>query len=64
MTGIVIKFIIGLFVWLVLPALLIPKKGRNKKQIGTFIRITSKIVAFFVIIYASLDLIRYILNFR
>jgi hypothetical protein len=64
MIGIIIKFIIGLFIWLVLPVILIPKKGRNKKQIATFIGITCKIVALVVIVYASIDLIKYIINIR
>jgi hypothetical protein len=64
MIGVIIKFIIGLFIWLVLPVILIPKKGRNKKKIGTFIDITCKIGALVVFIYAAIDLIKFIVNIR
>lgn len=64
MTGIIIKFTIGLFILLVLPALMFPPKEKNKKQIRLFINISCKIIGSAIIIFAGIDLIRFLMNFK
>jgi len=63
MTGIIIKALIGLFIWLVLGQI-ICKQFKLKKNIKIFINISCKIVGIAVVVFSSIDLIKLLLNFR
>jgi hypothetical protein len=63
MVGIVIKAIIGLFIWLVLPNLFF-KKGRKKKSpYKKFTFIVCTIVGIMILLYAGADLIQMLFSF-
>ena len=62
MTEIVIKVLLGLFVWLVFGQILC-KQFKLKKDTKTFIDITCKIVGILMIVYAGIDLVKWLLNF-
>lgn len=63
MVGVIIKAIIGLFVWLMLPQI-IYKQRKFKKNTKTFINIVFKIIGIAVIIFAGIDFVKLVLNFH
>jgi len=63
MTGIIIKVLIGLFIWLVLGQI-ISKQFKLKKNTKLFVNIACEIVGIAVVAFASIDLIKLLLNFR
>lgn len=62
MTGIIIKALFGLFVWLVLNQILY-EQFKLKKNIKTFVNITCKIIGILMIVYACIDLVKWLLDF-
>jgi endonuclease YncB( thermonuclease family) len=58
MTGIVIKAIIGLFVWLVLPNLFFKKGKKKKSPYRKFTLIVCTVIGVLILIYAGVDLIQ------
>jgi len=64
MTGIIIKAILGLFVWMVLPSLVYKKRKYKKRTPQYFTYIACKIVGILMLVYAGIDLIRFLLNFK
>jgi predicted permease len=63
MTGIIIKAILGLFVWLVLPNLFFKKGKKKKKTYRKFILIACAIIGVLILVFAGIDLIHYLLQF-
>jgi hypothetical protein len=63
MTGIIIKAIVGLFIWLMLPQI-ISKRRKLKKNTKTFFKIVCFIVGIAVIAFAGIDLVKLLLNFN
>lgn len=63
MTGIIVKVLIGLFIWLVLGQI-ICKQFKLKKNTKIFVNISCKIVGIAVVVFSSIDLIKLLLNFR
>jgi len=63
MTGIIIKAILGLFVWMVLPRLIYNKRKYKKNTTQYFVNIACKIVGILMIVYAGIDLIRTLIDF-
>jgi|GEM_PF-2537710 len=64
MTGIIIKVILGLFIWWVLPRLIYKKRKYRKKTPQYFAHIACKIVGVAMIVFAGVDLVRLLLNFK
>jgi len=64
MTGVIIKAILGLFVWMVLPGLIYKKRKYKKNTPQYFANITCKIVGIAMIVFAGIDLIRLLLNIK
>jgi uncharacterized membrane protein SirB2 len=64
MVGIVIKAIIGLFVWMVLPQLFFKKKKRKKKKnpYKRFTFIVCTIIGILIIAYSAIDLLKMLLE--
>jgi hypothetical protein len=62
MVGAIIKVIIGLFIWLVLPSLIIKKQKKNKKSLGLFIGISCKIIGIAIIVLSILSFIQSIIS--
>lgn len=58
---IVLKLILGLFIWLALPEIIFSQK-RFKKNTKLFIKITCKILGLLVLIYVGIDLVKTFLN--
>jgi uncharacterized membrane protein YhdT len=54
MTGSIIKVIIGLFIWMVLPSLL--KKSTKNKSLFKFIKLACLLLGILIIIYGIFDL--------
>jgi hypothetical protein len=63
MTSIIIKIILGLFVWMVLPGLIYKKRKYKKNTPQYFVNIACKIVGILMLVYAGIDLIKFLLNF-
>ncbi|MDR1847645.1 MAG: hypothetical protein LBR17_05960 [Bacteroidales bacterium] len=63
MAGIIIKAILGLFVWMVLPRLIYKKRKYKKRTPQYFVNIACIIVGIALIVLAGIDLIYYLLSF-
>lgn len=63
MTSIIIKAVLGLFVWMVLPTLIYGKRKYKKRTPQYFANIACKIIGILMIVYAGIDLMRFLLNF-
>ncbi len=61
MIGTLIKIIIGLFIWFVLPTIL--QKGTKSKPIKKFISLTCLIIGLVIIVYGVIGFLEGILNF-
>jgi hypothetical protein len=59
MTGIIIKALLGLFVWMVLPMLIYKKRTPQH-----FVNIACKIVGILMLGFAGVDLVKWLLNFK
>jgi hypothetical protein len=64
MTGIIIKILLGLFVWMVLPGLIYKKRKYKKNTPQYFANVACKIVGILMIVFAGIDFIRWLLNFH
>jgi predicted permease len=63
MTEIIIKAILGLFVWLVLPNLFFKKGKKKKNPYRKFTLIACTIIGILILVFAGIDLIHYLLSF-
>jgi hypothetical protein len=64
MTAIIIKILIGLFVWMVLPRLIYNKRKYKKNTPQFFVVIACKIVGILIIVYGIIDLIQFLIGFN
>jgi hypothetical protein len=64
MTGIILKSIIGLFIWMVLPSLIFQKKTKKKAPYKRFTTVVCTVIGILIIVYAGIDLIKFLLNFK
>ena len=62
MVGAVVKIIIGLFVWMVLPRLINSKRKYQKSSPQFFVHISCKIAGIAIIAFAILRLIQSLLS--
>jgi hypothetical protein len=62
MTGIFLKAIFGLFVWLALPPMLLSKKKLKKYK--RFINIVCTMLGVLILGFAGIDLVKMLLNFK
>jgi hypothetical protein len=60
MVAAIIKILIGLFIWLVLPSLI--KTKRKNKGLKKFISVSCLILGLAIIIFGSIDLLNSFLN--
>jgi low affinity Fe/Cu permease len=63
MVSAIVKIILGLFVWMVLPRLIYNKRKYQKNTPQFFINISSKIIGIAMIVFAIKNLIRSLLSF-
>jgi hypothetical protein len=63
MTGIIIRVLLGLFIWMVLPHLIYGKRKYKNNTAQYFAVIACKIVGIAVIVFGGLDLVKILLNF-
>jgi hypothetical protein len=61
-TGIIIKALLGLFIWLVLGQILC-KQFKLKKNTKTFVNTACKIVGIAIVIFAGIDFVKLLMNF-
>jgi hypothetical protein len=59
----VIKIIIGLFVWMVLPRLIYNKRKYKKHTPQYFVNLACKIIGIAMIVFAVIDFVRILLSF-
>jgi len=64
MTSIIIKAVLGLFVWMVLPTLIYKKRKYKKRTPQYFVNVACKIIGILMVVLAGIDLIRFLLNFK
>lgn len=64
MTGVIIKVLFGLFIWMVLPRLLYKKRKYKKNTSQYFAYVACKIIGIATIVFACMDFVKYILNFH
>ena len=57
MTGIVIKALLGMFVWLALPNMIYKKRKYKKRTLPYFVNIACKVVGILMIVLACIDLV-------
>jgi len=62
MTFIVVKIIIGLFIWLLLPNLIFQKKSKKRTPYRKFTFIVCAIIGILIIVYGVKDLIEMVLE--
>lgn len=62
MVGLIIKILIGLFIYIALPSLICKKRKYKKYTWQHFVNLASKIVGVAVMVYAGFDLIKLLLN--
>jgi len=62
MVGILIKVLIGLFIYIALPSLICKKRNYKKNTWQHFVNLACKIIGVAVMIYAGFDLIKLLLN--
>lgn len=62
MIGVVVKIVIGLFIWMVLPRLIYSKRKYQKSSPQFFVHISCKIIGIAIIAFAILNLIRSLLS--
>ena len=62
MAGIIIKLLIGLFIYIALPSLICKKRKYKKNTWQHFVNIACKIVGIAVMVYTGFDLIKLLLN--
>jgi len=62
MIGVVVKIVIGLFIWMVLPRLFSAKRKYQKNSPQFFVHISCKIIGIAIIAFAILNLIRSLLS--
>ena len=62
MVGAVIKIIIGLFIWMVLPSLLNDKRKYKKNTTQYFIYISCKIVGIAIVAFSIIGFVRNMLS--
>lgn len=62
MLGVVVKIVIGLFIWMVLPRLIYSKRKYQMNSIQFFVNISCKIVGIVIITVAILNFIQSILS--
>lgn len=62
MVGAVVKIVIGLFIWMVLPRLIYSKRKYQKKSPQFFVHISCKIIGIAIIALAILNFIQAILS--
>jgi hypothetical protein len=62
MTGAVVKIVIGLFVWMVLPRLIYNKRKYQKNSPQFFVYLSCKIIGIAIIAFAILNFIQTILS--
>lgn len=58
MIGAIIKIIIGLFIWMILPRLIYSKRKYQKNTPQFFVNISCKIIGIAIMVFSILDLIR------
>ena len=62
MIGVVVKIVIGLFIWMVLPRLIYSKRKYQKNSPQFFVHISCKIIGIAIVAFAILNLIRSLLS--
>jgi len=62
MTTIIIKAILGLFIWMVLPNLIFQKKSKKKAPYKRFTIIVCTGLGILILVFAGIDLIRMLLK--
>jgi len=62
MVGVVVKIVIGLFIWMVLPRLIYSKRKYQKNSPQFFVHISCKIIGIAIIAFAILSFISSLLS--
>ncbi len=62
MIGILIKVILGLFVWMVLPKLIFQKRSKKKAPFRSFTFVVCMIIGILFIVYGVIDLFKLLLK--
>jgi hypothetical protein len=63
MPGLIIKVILGLFIWMVLPRLIYKKRIYQRNTPQYFVNISCKILGIAVVAFAILNFVRLVLSF-
>jgi len=64
MVSTVLKIILGLFIWMVLPYLIFQKKNKKKSHYKRFATIVCTGIGMLILVFAGIDLIKILLNFK
>ena len=58
----VVKILLGLFIWLILPSLIYKRRKYKGNTPQYFVYIACKIVGIVIIVYAVMNLIKYLIS--
>ena len=64
MVGVLIKILIGLFIYIALPSIIYKKRKYKKNTWQHFVNLACKIIGVAVMVYAGFDLIKLLLNIK
>lgn len=64
MVGVIIKVLIGLFIYIALPSLIYKKRTYKKNTWQHFVNLACRIIGVVVMVYAGIDLIKLLLNIK
>jgi hypothetical protein len=62
MAWIVIKILLGLFVWMVLPTLIYKKRKYKKYTPQHFVHLACAVIGMAILVYAAVGLVQFILS--
>ena len=64
MVGVLIKVLIGLFIYIALPSIICKKRKYTKNTWQHFVNVACRIIGVVVMVYAGFDLIKLLLNIK
>ena len=64
MIGVIIKVLIGLFIYIALPSLICKKRSYKRNTWQHFVNLACRIIGVDVMVYAGIDLIKLLLNIK
>ena len=62
MANIIIKIVLGLFIWLLLPQLIYGKQKNKKRGTQLYVTIACRVIGCLMVVFATIDVIKLVLG--